>query len=480
MEIIIIFSSILIATVACLFSKHRVIIESVSIVASLVAFIETMIVAFKVASTGTCVSYQIFFVDALGTIVMLIIALVGLASTIYSVQYLRDETAKGIVGFTRVKQYFILLNLFLAAMFMAVVSSNPVFTWISVEATTLSTAFIISFYNKPSAMEAAWKYLIINSIGLLLGFFGTLLYFTSLPGTGEAGLITWNSLLSNAAHFNPSIIKIAFIFILIGYGTKVGLVPMHTWLPDAHSKAPAPISALLSGVLLNVALVVVLRFKEITDAVVVQSFSQHLLIVFGFLSIVVAALINFTQKNYKRLLAYHSIENMGIAALGFGFGGLGVLMAILHMIYHAVVKSALFLSSGTILLKYGSSKIIKVKGVLTALPITSILFLAGFFIITGTPPFGMFLTKLLILSVGIKAYPVVSIASLFFAAMLFVAFFEHATAMVFGEKPAEIETGEGSIWLVIPPLALVAVVVCLSFYIPPFLLTLINQAALHN
>ncbi|MDD5414702.1 MAG: proton-conducting transporter membrane subunit [Smithellaceae bacterium] len=439
-----------------------------------------MITAFKVASAETYVPNQLFSVDALGAIVMLIIALVGLAATIYSVQYLRDETAKEIVGFTRVKQYFILLNLFLAAMFMAVVSSNPVITWISVEATTLSTAFIISFYNKPSAMEAAWKYLIINSIGLLLGFFGTLLYFTSSPGTGEAGFTTWNILLSNAAHLNPLIIKIAFIFILIGYGTKVGLVPMHTWLPDAHSKAPAPISALLSGVLLNVALMVVLRFKLITDAVVVQSFSQHLLIVFGFLSIVIAALINFTQKNYKRLLAYHSIENMGIAALGFGFGGLGVFMAILHMIYHAVVKSALFLSAGTILLKYCSSKIIKVKGVLTALPITGILFLAGFFIITGTPPFGMFLTKVLILSVGIKDYPVVGIASLFFAAMLFIAFFDHATAMVFGEKTAGIETGEGSIWLLIPPLALIAVVVCLSFYIPPFLSTLINQAAAHN
>jgi len=477
MEITVIFAAILIAAVLCLFGKRRVVIETISVSASLLAFAASVLIALQVASEGTYLLAPVFSVDALGAILMLIIALVGLAATVYSVIYLREETAKGIVGFSRVRQYFVLLNLFLGAMFMAVSSSNPIITWISVEATTLSTAFIISFYNKPSAMEAAWKYLIINSIGLLLGFFGTLLYFTPFCAGHSGGLLTWSNLLASAGQLNPLMVKIAFVFILVGYGTKVGLVPMHTWLPDAHSKAPAPISALLSGVLLNVALLVVLRFKVITDAVVVQSFSQHLLILFGFLSIVVASLINFTQKNYKRLLAYHSIENMGIAALGFGFGGLGVLMGILHVIYHAIVKSALFLSSGTILLRYGSSKIAKVRGALLALPITAVLFLTGFFIITGTPPFGMFFTKILILAQGIKTYPWVSITALFFAALLFVAFFEHATAMVLGNKPDEIESGEKNIWLVIPPLALIIVVVTLSFYLPPFLEVLINRAA---
>lgn len=479
MELIIIFTSILISTTISLFAKRRCIIEFVSVIVSMVVFSESVIVAVKVAATGIYSPHQFFSVDALGAIAMLIIALVGLAVIIYSVAYLREETGKQIVGFKRVKQYFILLNLFLAAMFLAATASNPIFAWISIEATTLSTAFLISFYDKPSAIESAWKYLIINSVGLLLGFFGTLLYFTSVVSLGENGFISWQMLTANAAHLDPLIAKTAFVFVLIGYGTKVGLAPMHTWLPDAHSKAPAPISALLSGVLLNIALVIVLRFKVITDASIGQLFSQNLLVIFGFLSILIASLINFTQKNYKRLLAYHSIENMGIAALGFGFGGFGVFAAILHMIYHALIKSALFLSSGTILLKYGSTKIANVRGMLVAIPVTGILFLTGFFVITGTPPFGMFITKVLVFSAGIAIHPIISIASLFSAAILFISFFHHATSMFFGEKPAEIETGEGSVWLSIPPLALIAVVFYLSFHIPQFLYALINDVILH-
>src|ERR1019366_5500728 len=215
-------------------------------------------------------------------------------------------TEKNIIGVSgvshirsRVREYFILLNLFMAMMFLAITVSSPIFTWIFIEATTLSTAFLISFYNKPSAIEAAWKYLIINSIGILLAFFGTLLYFTSFGFLGENGFVGWQSLAANAVHLDPIIAKIAFVFVLIGYGTKVGLAPMHTWKPDAYSKAPNPIGALLSGALLPVAFMVILKFKRITDSVVGPLFSQHLLIVFGILSIAVAALIMFNAKNYK-------------------------------------------------------------------------------------------------------------------------------------------------------------------------------------
>src|ERR1035437_10116211 len=235
---------------------------------------------------------------------ILIVSFIGFFTIIYSIQYLRKETTKNIIGFTRVKQYFILLNLFLAAMFLAVTAGNPIFAWISIEATTLSTAFLISFYNKPSAMEAAWKYLIINSVGLLLGFFGTLLYFTSVSSWDGNGFVNWQLLTTHAIYLDPVLAKIAFIFVVIGYGTKVGLAPMHTWLPDAHSKAPVPISALLSGVLLNVAFVIILRFKYVTDASIGPAFAQNLLMTLGILSIFIASLIILTQKNYKRLLAY--------------------------------------------------------------------------------------------------------------------------------------------------------------------------------
>ncbi|MBI5299959.1 MAG: hydrogenase 4 subunit F [Deltaproteobacteria bacterium] len=475
MELLFIITFFVMASLIGLLARQREVIEIASIIASVVAFVGSILVAFKVASSGTYTPFLFFSVDALGAIVLLIIAFAGLATSAYSIPYLRQETAKNIIGFIKVKQYFVLLNLFLAAMVLAISASSPIFTWISIEATTLSTAFLISFYGKSSAIEAAWKYLIINSIGLLLGFLGTLLYFTSAGSLDENGFASWQWLTVNAAHLDPSIAKIAFIFVLIGYGTKVGLAPMHTWLPDAHSKAPAPVSALLSGVLLNVALAVVLRFKIITEITADRHFTQSLLIIFGLLSIFIAALIILTQKNYKRLLAYSSIENMGIMALGFGFGGLGVFGAVLHMIYHALVKSALFLSAGTVFLKYGSTKIAKISGMLTALPVTSIFFLMGFLAITGTPPFGIFFSKVFIISAGIKTYPAVGVLALFLMVILFIGFFKHMSAMVFGKKPAEIETGNENVWLIIPPIVLLLVFVCLSFFIPGFLRTLIDS-----
>ncbi|MBI2463602.1 hydrogenase 4 subunit F [Candidatus Peregrinibacteria bacterium] len=483
MELLLIFGSFFIAAFLCVVLTSRRVIECISIVATVIALVESIIISLKVGSVKTYVPFYFFSIESFEAIVMLIIAFVGLATTIYSVQYLRQETLKNIIGFTRVKQYFILLNLFLLAMFLAISANSPILAWIAIEATTLSTAFLISFYNKPSVTEAAWKYLIINSVGLLLGFFGTLLYFTSV---NELSGNSFYALRDAALHLDPLIAKIAFIFILIGYGTKVGLAPMHTWLPDAHSKAPAPVSALLSGVLLNVAFVIVMKFKIITDfALRDASFSNNLLIIFGLLSIFVAALIILTQKNYKRLLAYSSIENMGIISLGFGFGPLGIYPAVLHMIYHSLIKSALFLSAGTIFLKYSSTKIAKVKGMLSSLPITSILFLVGIFAITGAPPFGIFLTKISILSVGIKIHAIVSIVAMFLMAILFIGFLKHASSMAFGEKPSEVttgssefKTGKENIWLILPPLALLALALFLSFYFPRFLLDLLNAVTI--
>jgi hydrogenase-4 component F len=477
MLLIIILASLIAAAALCLVSKKQAVIEWVSIVAALTALSGSALVAHAVVRSGPYVPFVFFSVDALGAILMLIIGVVGLAASAYSVGYLRAETAKGIIGLSKVKHYFVLLNLFLAAMFLAATSGNPIFTWISIEATTLSTAFLISFYNKPHAIEAAWKYLIINSIGLLLGFFGTLLFFTSMIGMKDAGFTTWNTLLVNAVHFDGTIAKIAFIFVVIGYGTKVGLAPMHTWLPDAHSKAPAPISALLSGVLLNVAFIAILRFKQIADVSIGAAFSGKLLIAFGLLSILTAALIIVTQKNYKRLLAYSSIENMGIIALGFGIGGLGVFAAILHMVYHALVKSALFLSAGNVFLRYSSTKIARVRGMITALPKTGVLFLVGFFAITGTPPFGIFFTKLFILIAGVQTHPAAAIAALFGVALVFAGFLKHAVAMTFGEKPEEIIGGEKFGILIIAPLALFAVAFFISFHLPSFLNALITTAA---
>jgi hydrogenase-4 component F len=477
MEFIIIISSLCIAALVAVAAKSRGVIEGASLVASIIALPASIVVALKIASSGDYSPYPFFSVDALGALLLLVIACVGLSAAAYSIPYLRKETTKSIIGFTRVKQYFILLNLFLAAMFLAVSTSSPIFAWIFIEATTLSTAFLISFYNKPSAIEAAWKYLIINSVGLLLGFFGTLLYFTAALSAANGGLVSWQTLADHAVRLDPLLAKIAFVFVLIGYGTKVGLVPMHTWKPDAYSKAPAPIGALLSGALLPAAFLIVLKFKVITDSVVGVAFSQRLLLVFGFLSIAVPALIMLALKNYKRLLAYSSIENSGMIALGFGFGGLASMAAILHLVYHSLVKSALFFLSGNFLLTYHSAKIKNVRGAINILPITSVLFLTGFFAITGAPPFGIFFTKLLIFSGGITTYPIVTIASIFLAALVFIGFFKHATSMILGnEAPEKMEREKENVWLIIPPLALLILVLGLSFYQPLFLQELIKTA----
>jgi len=477
MEIIIIFISLIIVSAICFFIKYRGTIEVCSILSSGVALVGSIIVAIKVAEIGSYTRYGIFYVDALGAITMLIIGLIGFVTTIYSIQYLHQETTKNIIGFHRVKQFFTLLNIFLLAMFLAITASSPIFAWISIEATTLSTAFLISFYNKPSAIEGAWKYLIINSIGLILGFFGTLLYFTSVSSSNTE-LINWQLLADKAVHLDPMLAKIAFVFILIGYGTKIGLVPMHTWKPDAYSKAPAPLGALLSGALLPVAFTIVMKFKIITDIAVGDLFSKNLLIVFGILSIGIATLIMFNARNYKRLLAYSSIENAGLITLGFGLGGFGVFAATFHLIFHSCIKAILFFSSGNLLLKYNSSKINRIKGALSVVPFTSILFIIGFLILTGMPPFGIFFSKMLILSVGIKTNPIVTILVIIFTTIVFVGFLKHVTKMFFGKKTDDVTVGEVSDWLLFSPTLLLVIVFCLSFYLPSFLSKLINMVSL--
>src|SRR3989339_1655448 len=369
----------LLASLFSLLVKKQVkVLHLLALFASLIEFFIVGTVVSAVVKHGVYAYQNYFYVDYLGSVLLMILATVGLLVSWYSITYLKTEVAKKIIGFHRVRQYFVLLHLFLLVMFLAVITTSPIIAWVAIEATTLSTAFLISFYNKPSATEAAWKYLIISSVGLLLAFFGTLLFLASTMAVGGHTLVSWQLILTNAASLNPFVAQIAFLFICIGYGTKVGLAPMHTWLPDAHSKAPSPISALLSGALLNVAFLAILRFKIITDSVVERSFSDMLLIGFGLLSVGIAALIILVQKKYKRLFAYSSIEHMGIIALGCGFGGPGVWAALLHMIYHSVAKSLLFFVSGSLFLKYGLSKISNIKGVAAVLPISAFLLFCGF------------------------------------------------------------------------------------------------------
>ncbi len=481
MELLALIAIPLIASLASFFIKRSIrVLSAIAISASILELLAMIAVVASVLENGVCDTTDYFSVDALGSILLILLAVVGAAASWYSTGYLKIEMGKNVIGMSRVWQYFILLHLFLFAMFFAVITTSPIFNWIAIETTTLSTAFLISFYNKPSAIEAAWKYLIINSVGLLCGFFGTLLFFYPTLHSGYDGYVSWQNLMTNAAAFDPVIVKMAFVFVLIGYGTKVGLVPMHTWLPDAHSKAPAPISSLLSGVLLNVAFLAVLRFKSVTDAVIDPRFSGDLLIIFGIASIVVAAFIIFIQKNYKRLLAYHSIEHMGIITLGFGFGGMGSFAGLLHLMYHSLAKSALFLAAGNILLKYSSTKMYNVKGMLRTLPVTSVLFFVGFLAMAGVPPFGIFFTEFAILSAGVGAHPVITAVALIALALVFAGILRHVADMIFGRHKPEVTAGEAGAVTIAPIVILISILIAISVFIPDSLHSLLTSATMNR
>lgn len=458
--------------------KDQRLVEITSVISSGIQLIASLFIANEVIRYGAFTQFSFFTIDALGALLILITATVGLFAVIYNVGYVREEILKGIIGISRARQSHILINLFLMVMFLAIIVNTPVLTWISIEATTLSTIFLISFYNKPNAIEAAWKYLVINSVGLMLAFLGTIIYLTSSTPFLHSNFITWQNISSVAHNFNPDVIKIAFIFLLIGYGTKVGLVPMHSWLPDAHSQAPSPISAILSGALLNIALLPILRFKIITDIVVGNDFTQNLFIFFGIVSIVLASLAIFKQESYKRLLAYSSIEHQAIILLGFGFGGLGVYAGLLHMVYHSLAKSSMFLLSGNILLKYESTKIKNVFGIMRVLPETGILFIIGFLALTGIPPFGLFMSEFYIILAGIHIHFWISVVTIFILALIFFGFFRAITRMMFGEAPENMKVGEYSIWTLVPPIILLGILIFLSIVIPEPMRELISSATL--
>lgn len=474
MVLFIVILSFFVASALSLIIRKRFVAGVASLIASFISVIGAIYICLHVVSQGEYRPFSFTLIDPLSALTVLIITFVGLMTTIYSLPYLNREIDKKIIGPTRFRQYFVLTNLFMAFMLLSVTAANPIAAWIFLEGTTLSTAFLISFYNKPSTIEAAWKYLIINSTGLLLGFFGTLLFFTASAEGGS--IVTWETLLQQAQTVDPAIIKIAFVFVLIGFGTKVGLAPMHTWKPDAYSKAPAPIGALLSGALMPVAFTLILKFKHITDAAVGVSFSSQLLISLGILSLVVAALSIFTVRNYKRLLGYSSIEHAGLIALGFGVGGIGMFAAILHTMYHSLIKSGLFYASGNLLLKYNSAHIVGVRGASKVVPVTATLLVIGVLAATGLPPFGLFLTELYIFSRGIAVSPIITIVAIVAVALIFVGFLRHVSRMVFGEQPEEVKEGELNKWLLVPPIVMVLAVLILSFYIPPFIYDLIQAS----
>ena len=381
--------------------------------------------------------YGFFSVDALSAFFIVVTAVITFASSLYSIGYIDDDLREGIISPRKGTAYYILFNLFVEVMYLVTTLDNLGLMWVAIEMTTLSSAFLVGFYNRKTSIEAAWKYIIICSVGITLALFGTILFYYTASQHGGIHTLSWSTLTLVVSRLDPSILKVAFLFILVGYGTKAGLAPMHTWLPDAHSQALAPVSAMLSGVLLKTSIYAIIRFMVIVNRSIGPQFTGNLLMLFGLLSMGVAAGFVLVQKDVKRLLAYSSIEHIGIIAVGLGFGGtVGFYGALLHVFNHAVSKSFMFFGTGVIVRAYNTHTIKAIHGTARALPFAGIMTIAGAAALGGSPPFSVFVSEIIILIAGFtRGYYAASTFFLIFVAVVFGAFMFHFGRMTFGKKP---------------------------------------------
>ena len=415
---------------------------------------------------------DLFRIDALSALMVTIITFLGAIAALYAVGYIRAEFDG--THLSRARLFFALFHLFIFTMLVAVTTDNLGVMWVAIEGTTLATVFLVNLHHTRTSLEAAYKYLILSSVGIALAFIGTtLVYYAGAAKAGEIA-VNWTALRDAAGSLNPEVVRLAFLFIIIGYGTKAGLAPMHTWLPDAHSEAPAPISALMSGVLLNVGLYAMMRFKAVVDAAVGREFAAGLLLGIGLLSLLVAAVFLVAQRNYKRMLAYSSVEHIGIVCLGLGFGGYwGVFGALLHVVNHALSKSLLFILSGNILLKYHSTEIRDVRGLLRSAPWTGGLFLAGTLALIGLPPFAPFISEFIIFRAGLESYPWVAAAGIVLLVIVFGGMLASVNQMLYGAPPAELPPGDALRPWLVPIAANFALLLVLGLTLPsPFVAVL--------
>jgi len=365
-------------------------------------------------------------------------------------------------------------------MMLAVTSNNLIMMWVAIEATTLTSVFLVGFYGRRTSLEAAWKYVVICTVGVAFGLYGTVLVFSNANAilANADSAILWTEVVQRASALDPATIPIAFAFVLIGFGTKAGLVPMHSWMPDAYSEAPSPSSALLTAGLANCALLVIIRYAVIVAKAGGPGSAATLLLIFGILSIAVAAPMIFVERDLKRLLAYSSVENMGLIALGLGLGGpLGVSAALLHAINHGLAKTLMFCCSGNVLMKYGTRNLDAVKGVLRVAPVSGFLLIAGALALGGAPPFNVFVSEFLTVAAGIKAgYAWLMMICLLLLTIVLASFALMIGSSILGPAPVAVRRGDlGALTLAPLGLAL-ALVLLMGLHVPAPVTQILAQA----
>ncbi len=420
--------------------------------------------------------------DSLSAIFLVLTSLLFLGATVYGIGYVAREPVSGQMDFedgslfqNEPESVFTGgLLLLLATMSLAILSRHLALQWVAIEATTLASAPLIYYHQNRRSLEAAWKYLILCSVGIALALLG--IFFLRMTMQEGSHDLTLAALLERAGTLNHRWLSAAFLFMLVGYGTKMGLAPLHTWLPDAHSEAPSPVSALLSGALLNCAFLGILRMQQICAAAGMASFGGDLLILFGLLSMGLAGAFILRQADYKRMLAYSSVEHMGILALGVGLGGLGLFGSLLHTVNHSIVKAMLFLTAGNLLSRFHTKDTMKIQGACDALPITGALWIAGFLAVTGSPPFGTFISEFTILRAILdQGRWVIAVLYVLFLLLAFAGMSGIVLRMALGKS--EVNRVREPFTAVLPPIVFAVLALLLGVYLPGPLADRLRDAA---
>jgi hydrogenase-4 component F len=423
----------------------------------------------------------LLYVDALSALLVLVIVVVGLFATVSSIGYLHRDVRHRETTPDQLGWYHLGLHVFIWTMLMAVTVDNLGLLWVAIEATTLASALLVGFYRTRAALEAAWKYLILCTVGITFALFGVLLtYYASDRLLGEHDVtLSWSALRTIAPRLDADLMRLAFVFVVIGFGAKAGFAPLHTWLPDAHSQAPSPVSGLLSGVLLNCALYGVLRFLPVAAPSIGERFAHDVLLGFGLFSVAVAVPFILVQRDLKRLLAYSSVEHIGLITAAIGVGGPAALFAgLLHLLNHSFTKSMLFFAAGELVQRYGSRRILRIRGAIRAAPVAGPLFLLGVLAIAGLPPSGIFLSELgIVLASFGEGAAWVGLVLLALLAITFAGLCSHVVNITLGRpiRPLDPEKSSPTTVLALVPLA--AAVVFLGLYVPAGLVELLRQAA---
>ncbi|GAB6078920.1 proton-conducting transporter transmembrane domain-containing protein [Hydrogenobaculum acidophilum] len=436
----------------------------------------TFLYLFKSLNTNNSYYGKYFMLDSVNIILIGIVSTIGFLTYLYSIGYLEREKQ---LEEKKLKEFYLWTNLFMFSMFLLVTTSNLGIMWVAIEATTLSTTFLISFYKNKTAVEAAWKYIMLCSLGIALALFGIILmYFGVINITGPGlGSLNWENIIQVATKINKELLKISFIFVLVGFGTKMGLAPLHFWLPDAHSEAPTPISALMSSVLLSCSFYVIIRVFSIEIHAGLGDYIYNTLLYMGLFSIVLAAVFIPRSKDYKRLLAYSTMEHMGILAFSVGIGSFeGLFASLLGLIAHAFTKTLMFMGSGSVLVNLHTKSIKDIKGLFGILPITASFIVLGVFAITGAPPFLLFVSEFITLLSSFKeGFVWQGVLVLLAFSLIFFGFAESFFGML-TQKPTFPEKKE-HIFMLLPMGILLVILISFGLFTPKDIKIMLDNAA---